>query len=316
MSTVTLPSPDGGGDLALQPHRRARPRRRSPRPDRGRPSTGWSPADDRRAAAPRPPVDVFAELNAAHAEVVRAAHPRRARTWPTRSRWCGARPADGTAVFPRLVVEAGAGSEVTVVERFASDDVRALVVPVTELHAGDGAHLRYVGREPARAPRLADRPPGGPRRARLHVAPRHRGPRRRLRPGAHRRPPRRHRRHRRPDRRLLRRGRPDARLPHPAGPRRAQDDVEPAVQGGRRRTTPAASTPASSACGRRRRAPTPSRPTATSSCPRGRGPTACPTSRSRTTTCAAATPRPSARSTTSSASTSRAGACRRRRPSA
>ncbi len=47
--------------------------------------------------------------------------------------------------FPRLIVEAGRGSEVTVVERFVSDDARALVVPVTELHTDDGASLRYLG---------------------------------------------------------------------------------------------------------------------------------------------------------------------------
>jgi Fe-S cluster assembly protein SufD len=52
--------------------------------------------------------------------------------------------AAGAAVFPRLVVEAGDASEVTVVERFVSPDVHALVVPVVELIARPGAQLRYL----------------------------------------------------------------------------------------------------------------------------------------------------------------------------
>jgi Fe-S cluster assembly protein SufD len=103
---------------------------------------GWSAAT---LAGPgtEPAVDVFGQLNATHAETVVLRIP--AGTYvadPIEVVW--PRPADATAVFPRLVVEAGPGSEVTVVERFASDDVRALVVPVTEIHAADGANVRYV----------------------------------------------------------------------------------------------------------------------------------------------------------------------------
>ncbi|MGI9643863.1 MAG: Fe-S cluster assembly protein SufD [Ilumatobacteraceae bacterium] len=55
---------------------------------------------------------------------------------------------DGTAVFPRLVVDAGPDSEVTVVERFvaapgADDDV-ALVVPVLQVRAAQAARVRYL----------------------------------------------------------------------------------------------------------------------------------------------------------------------------
>jgi Fe-S cluster assembly protein SufD len=54
---------------------------------------------------------------------------------------------DGVAVFPRLVIDAGADSEVTVVERFVSadDDDVCLVVPVLQVRAAQAARVRYVG---------------------------------------------------------------------------------------------------------------------------------------------------------------------------
>lgn len=53
---------------------------------------------------------------------------------------------DGVAAFPRLVVEAGEDSEVTVVERFVSSDgVAALLVPVAELRARQAARIKYLG---------------------------------------------------------------------------------------------------------------------------------------------------------------------------
>lgn len=51
---------------------------------------------------------------------------------------------DDAAVFPRLVVQAGEGSDVTVVERFASDAAPLLVVPVTEIDAGARANVNHV----------------------------------------------------------------------------------------------------------------------------------------------------------------------------
>jgi Fe-S cluster assembly protein SufD len=52
---------------------------------------------------------------------------------------------DGSAAFPRLVIDAGPDSEVTVVERFTSDgDPRALLAPVLELRAGPAARVRYL----------------------------------------------------------------------------------------------------------------------------------------------------------------------------
>ena len=53
---------------------------------------------------------------------------------------------DGVAVFPRLVVDAGPDSEVTVIERFVSaDGAASLVVPQVHLRAAQAARVRYVG---------------------------------------------------------------------------------------------------------------------------------------------------------------------------
>jgi Fe-S cluster assembly protein SufD len=139
MSTVTLPSPDE------EIWRYSRIAELDFDAFAATPTTatvdGW--AAERGGAPSEPPADVFAELNASHAEVVVLRIPAgRVVADPIEVVW--APPADGTAVYPRLVVVAGPGAEATVVERFACDDVRALVVPVTELHTGDGANLRYV----------------------------------------------------------------------------------------------------------------------------------------------------------------------------
>ena len=54
----------------------------------------------------------------------------------------------GTAVFPRLVIDAGPDSEVTVVERFVAADGSeadtALVVPVLQVHAAQAARVKYL----------------------------------------------------------------------------------------------------------------------------------------------------------------------------
>jgi Fe-S cluster assembly protein SufD len=139
MTTITLPSPDeeiwrysriAELDLAAYADQPARAT-----------VTGWTPAAG--AGPSEPAVDVFAELNVARAEPVVLRIPAgHVVVDPIEVVW--AAPADGAVVYPRLIVEAGPGAEVTVVERFASDDVAALVVPVTELHTGDGANLRYL----------------------------------------------------------------------------------------------------------------------------------------------------------------------------
>jgi len=53
---------------------------------------------------------------------------------------------DGTAVFPRLVIDAGEDSQVTVVERFVSvGGGAALVVPVLQVRAEPAARVQYLG---------------------------------------------------------------------------------------------------------------------------------------------------------------------------
>lgn len=89
--------------------------------------------------------DVFAELNAAFSRPVVVRVPKG---------HVAADPivithhvdAAGTAAFPRLVIDAGENSEVTVVERFTSaDGVDVLVVPVLQVRAGTGARVSYLG---------------------------------------------------------------------------------------------------------------------------------------------------------------------------
>jgi Fe-S cluster assembly protein SufD len=62
--------------------------------------------------------------------------------------WCdaGGSADAGPAVFPRTCVRLGAGARASVVEIYAgpAGATRSLVVPVTELLAGDGAALSYV----------------------------------------------------------------------------------------------------------------------------------------------------------------------------
>jgi Fe-S cluster assembly protein SufD len=57
--------------------------------------------------------------------------------------WCDG---SGSAAFPRTAIRLGANAQAEVIEVFAgpSDGARSLVVPVTELTAGEGARLSYV----------------------------------------------------------------------------------------------------------------------------------------------------------------------------
>jgi Fe-S cluster assembly protein SufD len=53
---------------------------------------------------------------------------------------------DGIVAFPRLVIDTEGDGEITVVERFVSDDaVRSLVCPVLEVRASAGATVNYAG---------------------------------------------------------------------------------------------------------------------------------------------------------------------------
>jgi Fe-S cluster assembly protein SufD len=51
---------------------------------------------------------------------------------------------DGVAAFTRLVIDVGPNAECTIVERFSSADVTALVVPVTLIRAQAGSRVRYL----------------------------------------------------------------------------------------------------------------------------------------------------------------------------
>ncbi len=89
--------------------------------------------------------DVFDELSAAHAQTTEIHVPAgRVLTEPIMVTHHVR--GDGAAVFPRLVVHAGADSEFTVVERFESDPgVRALIVPRLVLHVSQAARVNYLG---------------------------------------------------------------------------------------------------------------------------------------------------------------------------
>jgi Fe-S cluster assembly protein SufD len=88
--------------------------------------------------------DVFAELNHAFMSPVVLRVPNgHVATEPVviTHRVSGA----GAALFPRLVIDAGADSEVTVVERFVSDaESDALVVPVLQVRAAQAARVKYL----------------------------------------------------------------------------------------------------------------------------------------------------------------------------
>jgi Fe-S cluster assembly protein SufD len=53
--------------------------------------------------------------------------------------------ADGGAIFPRTLIVVEAGSEITFIDRYASPDLsRAFSDAITEIHVGNGAHVRYI----------------------------------------------------------------------------------------------------------------------------------------------------------------------------
>ena len=54
-------------------------------------------------------------------------------------------PGDGSMVCPRLVIDAGDNSQVTVIERFVSSaDGAALVIPVLQVRSGQAARVNYL----------------------------------------------------------------------------------------------------------------------------------------------------------------------------
>jgi Fe-S cluster assembly protein SufD len=87
--------------------------------------------------------DVFAEINRAGAEIIRIVVPAGlvvdepiAITHTVFA---------GSLICPRLVIEVGANSEVTVIERFVSgDDAAALVLPVLQLQVDQAGRAKYL----------------------------------------------------------------------------------------------------------------------------------------------------------------------------
>ncbi len=89
------------------------------------------------------PTDLLSELNDAFADdpVVIDVAPETIVDGPILITFTGA--ADGRATFPRLVVRAGDGAKVTVIERHEGGS-GGLVVPVTEISAAPKAHVGHV----------------------------------------------------------------------------------------------------------------------------------------------------------------------------
>jgi Fe-S cluster assembly protein SufD len=111
--------------------------------------TGWQPSGSSvpqdvvvASFAERP--DLFADLNAAFADRPQLVEVAPGRTVTDPIVVDHHITVDGGAVFPRLVVDVGEDAEVTVVERFTSDDVTALVVPMVAVQAHQSARVRYV----------------------------------------------------------------------------------------------------------------------------------------------------------------------------
>jgi Fe-S cluster assembly protein SufD len=90
--------------------------------------------------------DVFAEMNAEHMSVTVIKVPAH-RVVDQMVVVTHLVDVDGVVTFPRLIIEAGENSEVTVVERFLTTrevSPDALVVPVVQVTAGAAARVRYL----------------------------------------------------------------------------------------------------------------------------------------------------------------------------
>ena len=85
--------------------------------------------------------DIFAELNAAFCSPIVVTIP--ARTVLSRPIIVDHHVGAG-ATFPRLIVDVGEDSEVTVVERFTSTDGELLAVPVVQVRAAQAARVKYL----------------------------------------------------------------------------------------------------------------------------------------------------------------------------
>jgi Fe-S cluster assembly protein SufD len=106
--------------------------------------TDLAQSDSSGPALDSPGADVFAELNTALAPsplLVSVTAGKVVEQPVVISHWVGV---DGISAWPRTIVEAGPGSQVTVVELFLSADVESVVVPRTEIRADRDAIVRHV----------------------------------------------------------------------------------------------------------------------------------------------------------------------------
>ncbi len=88
-------------------------------------------------------LDVFAEMNAEHGRVVYIKIAA-GKTISEPIVITHTLTVDGSAAFPRLVIDAGADSDFTVVERFVSNDIAGFIAPVLELNTGPAARVKYL----------------------------------------------------------------------------------------------------------------------------------------------------------------------------
>ena len=88
--------------------------------------------------------DMFAEMNRTTPDVVALSIPRNA-VHPHTIVVERTVSSSGIVAFPRLVIDAAENSEVTVIERFTSQDgVASLIVPVAEIRAAQSACVTYL----------------------------------------------------------------------------------------------------------------------------------------------------------------------------
>ncbi|MCA1692178.1 MAG: Fe-S cluster assembly protein SufD [Acidimicrobiales bacterium] len=88
--------------------------------------------------------DAFTELNTAFLQGAAVVHVPASMTVDSPVLILHWLDGNGVAAFPRTIVQAGANSQVTVVEHQASSDTRILVDPVIELDVGQAARVRYL----------------------------------------------------------------------------------------------------------------------------------------------------------------------------
>jgi Fe-S cluster assembly protein SufD len=91
-----------------------------------------------------PELDLFADLNRALATIIHLRVPR-GMVLEQPVVVTHELTTDGAAYFPRLVIDAGEDSEITVIERFtSSESVHGFIAPVLRVHAAQSARIKYL----------------------------------------------------------------------------------------------------------------------------------------------------------------------------